>query len=90
MSSTHPIDESTVEALLRERYARQRTTPEPAELELVARYVDGEVSGAERAQVEALLAADPELAETVALAQDAAGEQKVVSLAARRATPRRP
>jgi len=90
MSSIHPTDDATVEALLKERYARQQDTAEPAELELVARYVDGQVSGAERARVEAILSADPELAETVALARDAAGEQKVVSLGAARRERKRP
>ena len=91
MSSTQrPIDDPMVEALLRERYAAQRATPEPAELELVARYLDGSVSADERARVEALFDADPELAEAAALARDEAGERKVVSLGAARQARKRP
>ncbi|PKN59100.1 MAG: hypothetical protein CVU56_02580 [Deltaproteobacteria bacterium HGW-Deltaproteobacteria-14] len=79
-----------VEALLRERYAAQRATPEPAQLELVARYLDGDVSADERARVDALFDADPELAEAAALARDEAGERKVVSLGAARQARKRP
>ncbi|MCA9516755.1 MAG: hypothetical protein KC635_17560 [Myxococcales bacterium] len=87
MPSEPHIDTETVETLLKTRHARMQAVADGedmAAVELVARHLDGLTTPAESARARAIMAADPILAEAVALLADADGENKVSSLAAAR------
>lgn len=69
-----------MQALLERRMRRPSRVAgaEPKDMERIARWVDGELSGAEAAKVAARVEADPEMRETVARLRDADGEQKII------------
>ncbi|MFT7578892.1 MAG: hypothetical protein ACI9MR_000554 [Myxococcota bacterium] len=80
-----PLDAQTT-ALLAARFRSFEPGAEHPEMELLSRYAAGDVTDAEADRARAILAETPELAEATALLMDMEGEQKVVSLGARRGT----
>lgn len=60
------------------RATKQVAGAEPRDLESVARWMDGDLKGAEAERVRQRVEADPKMGEVVARLRDAEGEQKVV------------